>query len=77
HKQPTLPLKQVDNEDNGVKTENTKNILSLILDGITTAKEPTTNTNKELEVEEEIEVVEIMERIIWKEKNLLTQKFIK
>ncbi|TBU11098.1 hypothetical protein CWI38_1388p0020 [Hamiltosporidium tvaerminnensis] len=31
----TPPLKQLDNEDDGVKTENTKNILPLILDGIT------------------------------------------
>ncbi|TBT99696.1 hypothetical protein CWI39_1926p0020 [Hamiltosporidium magnivora] len=47
-----------------VKTENTKNILPLILDGITTAKEPKTNTNKELELEEEKEVVEMVEIII-------------
>ncbi|TBU13527.1 hypothetical protein CWI38_0404p0050 [Hamiltosporidium tvaerminnensis] len=66
HKQSTPPLKQVDNEEDGVKTENTKNILPLILDGITTAKEPTIYTNEELELEleEEIEVVEIVERII-------------
>ncbi|TBT96935.1 hypothetical protein CWI39_3301p0010, partial [Hamiltosporidium magnivora] len=59
HKQPIPPLKQVDNEEDDVKTENTKNILHLILDGITTAKEPTTNTNEEFELEEEIEVVEM------------------
>ncbi|TBT96632.1 hypothetical protein CWI39_3540p0010 [Hamiltosporidium magnivora] len=59
HKQPIPPLKQVDNEEDDVKTENTKNILPLILDGITTAKEPTTNTNEELELEEKIEVVEM------------------
>ncbi|TBU11766.1 hypothetical protein CWI38_1048p0010 [Hamiltosporidium tvaerminnensis] len=47
HKQPIPPLKQVDNEEDDVKTENTKNILPLILDGITKAKEPTTNTNEE------------------------------
>ncbi|TBT97542.1 hypothetical protein CWI37_2205p0010 [Hamiltosporidium tvaerminnensis] len=65
HKQPIPPpLKQVDNEEDDVKTENTKNILPLILDGITTAKEPSTNTNEELELEEEIEVVEMVERII-------------
>ncbi|KAK1350460.1 hypothetical protein LUQ84_000695 [Hamiltosporidium tvaerminnensis] len=64
HKQPIPPLKQVDNEEDDVKTENTKNILPLILDGITTAKEPTTNTNEELELEEEIEVVEMVEKII-------------
>ncbi|TBU20728.1 reverse transcriptase [Hamiltosporidium tvaerminnensis] len=64
HKQPIPPLKQVDNEEDHVKTENTKNILTLILDGITTAKEPITNTNEELELEEEIEVVEMVERII-------------
>ncbi|TBU04116.1 hypothetical protein CWI37_0181p0010, partial [Hamiltosporidium tvaerminnensis] len=64
HKQPIPPLKQVDNEEDDVKTENTKNILPLILDGITTAKEPTTNTTEELELEEEIEVVEMVERII-------------
>ncbi|TBU10071.1 hypothetical protein CWI38_2048p0020, partial [Hamiltosporidium tvaerminnensis] len=64
HKQPIPPLKQVDNEEDDVKTENTKNILPLILDGITTAKEPTTNTNEELELEEEIKVVEMVERII-------------
>ncbi|TBU09998.1 hypothetical protein CWI38_2076p0020, partial [Hamiltosporidium tvaerminnensis] len=44
----------IDNEEDDVKTKNTKNILLLILDGITTAKEPTTNTNEELELEEEI-----------------------
>ncbi|TBT96863.1 hypothetical protein CWI37_2676p0010, partial [Hamiltosporidium tvaerminnensis] len=49
HKQPILPLKQVDNEEDDVKTENTKNILPHIFDGITTAKEPSTNTNEELE----------------------------
>ncbi|TBT98696.1 hypothetical protein CWI36_2272p0010 [Hamiltosporidium magnivora] len=64
HKQPIPPLKQVDNEEDDVKTENTKNSLPLILDGITTAKEPTTNTTEELELEEEIEVVEMVERII-------------
>ncbi|TBU04617.1 hypothetical protein CWI37_0110p0010 [Hamiltosporidium tvaerminnensis] len=64
HKQPIPPLKQVDNEEDDVKTENTKNILPLIFDGITTAKEPKTNTNEELELEEEIEVVEMVERII-------------
>ncbi|KAK1350087.1 hypothetical protein LUQ84_001072 [Hamiltosporidium tvaerminnensis] len=64
HKQPIPPLKQADNEEDDVKTENTKNILPLILDGITTAKEPTTNTNEELELEKEIEVVEMVERII-------------
>ncbi|TBU08188.1 hypothetical protein CWI38_2294p0010 [Hamiltosporidium tvaerminnensis] len=42
HKQPIPPLKQVDNEEDDVKTENTKNILPFILDGINTAKEPTT-----------------------------------
>ncbi|TBU10378.1 reverse transcriptase [Hamiltosporidium tvaerminnensis] len=51
----------IDNEEGDVKTENTKNILPLILDGITTAKEPSTNTNEELELEEEIEVVEMCE----------------
>ncbi|TBU12699.1 ribosomal RNA methyltransferase [Hamiltosporidium tvaerminnensis] len=40
HKQPTPPLKQVDNEEDGVKKENTKNIFR-ILDGITTVKELT------------------------------------
>ncbi|TBT96850.1 hypothetical protein CWI39_3369p0010 [Hamiltosporidium magnivora] len=38
HKQPIPPLKQVENEEDDVKTENTKNILPLILDGITTAR---------------------------------------
>ncbi|TBU11910.1 hypothetical protein CWI38_0985p0030 [Hamiltosporidium tvaerminnensis] len=33
-------------EEDGVKTENTRNILPLILDGITPEEEPTTNTNK-------------------------------
>ncbi|TBT98139.1 hypothetical protein CWI37_1888p0020, partial [Hamiltosporidium tvaerminnensis] len=46
HKQPIPPLKQVDNKEDDVKTENTKNILPLILYGLTTAKEPTTNTNE-------------------------------
>ncbi|TBU10958.1 hypothetical protein CWI38_1458p0010, partial [Hamiltosporidium tvaerminnensis] len=45
-----------------------KTYLPLILHGMTTAKEPTTNTNEELELEEEIEVVEIVERIILKRK---------
>ncbi|TBU20456.1 hypothetical protein CWI38_0068p0060 [Hamiltosporidium tvaerminnensis] len=57
-------LESVDNEEDDVKMENNKNILPLILEGITTAKEPTTNTNEELEWEEEIEVVEMVERII-------------
>ncbi|TBU10117.1 hypothetical protein CWI38_2009p0020 [Hamiltosporidium tvaerminnensis] len=35
HKQPTFLLKQLDNEEDGVKTENTKNILPFILDSIT------------------------------------------
>ncbi|TBU05313.1 hypothetical protein CWI39_0692p0010 [Hamiltosporidium magnivora] len=54
HKQPILSLKTVDNEEDDVKTENTKHFLLLILDGITTAKEPSTNINEELELEEEI-----------------------
>ncbi|TBT98882.1 ethanolamine-phosphate cytidylyltransferase, partial [Hamiltosporidium magnivora] len=57
HKQPIPPLKQVDNEEDDVKTQNTKNILLLILNGITPAEEPTTNTNEELELEEETIVV--------------------
>ncbi|KAK1348294.1 hypothetical protein LUQ84_002299 [Hamiltosporidium tvaerminnensis] len=57
-------FKARDNEEDDVKTENTKNLLPLILDGITTAKEPSTNTNEELEEEEEIEVGEMVERII-------------
>ncbi|TBU05894.1 hypothetical protein CWI39_0600p0010 [Hamiltosporidium magnivora] len=57
HKQPTPPLKQVNNQEDGVKTENTENILPLIL-------EPITNTNKELELEEEIDVVKMVEEII-------------
>ncbi|TBU03003.1 hypothetical protein CWI37_0375p0030, partial [Hamiltosporidium tvaerminnensis] len=64
YKQSTPPLKQADNEEDDVKMENTKNILPLILDGITTAEQPTTNTNEELELEEEIEVVKNVERII-------------
>ncbi|TBU02045.1 hypothetical protein CWI36_1202p0010, partial [Hamiltosporidium magnivora] len=64
HKQPIPSLKQVDNEEDDVKTQNTKNILPLILNGITRAKEPSTNTNEELELEEEIEEVEMVERII-------------
>ncbi|TBT98949.1 hypothetical protein CWI39_2203p0010, partial [Hamiltosporidium magnivora] len=64
HKQPILPLKQVDNEEDDVKTENTKNTLPLILDGITTVKEPMININEYSELEEEIEVVEMVERII-------------
>ncbi|TBU20517.1 hypothetical protein CWI38_0058p0030 [Hamiltosporidium tvaerminnensis] len=52
HKQSTPPLKQADNEEDDVKMENTKNILPFILDGITTAEQPTTNTNEELELEE-------------------------
>ncbi|TBU07723.1 hypothetical protein CWI39_0279p0010, partial [Hamiltosporidium magnivora] len=59
HKQPIPPLKQVDNGEDDVKTENTKNILPHILNGITTVKEPTIDTNEELELEEEIEVVEM------------------
>ncbi|TBT98395.1 hypothetical protein CWI36_2404p0020 [Hamiltosporidium magnivora] len=43
--------------EDDVKTENKKNILPLILDGTTTEKEPTINTNEELELEEEVEVV--------------------
>ncbi|TBU08257.1 hypothetical protein CWI39_0088p0010 [Hamiltosporidium magnivora] len=58
HKQPIPPLKQVDNEEDDVKTENTKNILPLIW------MEPSTNTNEEFEFEEEIEVVKMVERII-------------
>ncbi|TBU09655.1 hypothetical protein CWI38_2130p0010 [Hamiltosporidium tvaerminnensis] len=54
----------IDNEENDVKIENTKNILHLILDGIITAKKPSTNTNEELKLEEEIEVIEMVERII-------------
>ncbi|TBT99629.1 hypothetical protein CWI37_1273p0010 [Hamiltosporidium tvaerminnensis] len=57
HKQPKPSLKQVDNEEDGVKTQNTKNILPL-------SKEPTTNTNDELELKNEIEVVEMVEIII-------------
>ncbi|TBU20941.1 hypothetical protein CWI38_0008p0140 [Hamiltosporidium tvaerminnensis] len=64
HKQPIHPLKQVDNEEDDVKTENTKNTLPLILDGITTVKEPMININEYSELEEEIEVVEMVERII-------------
>ncbi|TBT97004.1 hypothetical protein CWI39_3254p0010 [Hamiltosporidium magnivora] len=45
--QPTSPLKQLDNKEYGIKTENTKNILLLILDGITTVKEPMININEE------------------------------
>ncbi|TBU08189.1 hypothetical protein CWI39_0214p0010 [Hamiltosporidium magnivora] len=68
HKQPTPPLKQVDNEEEDLKSENRKHILPLILHGITTEKEPKTNTNEELELDEEIEVVEIVEKIILKRK---------
>ncbi|TBU13756.1 hypothetical protein CWI38_0344p0010 [Hamiltosporidium tvaerminnensis] len=57
HKQPSLSLKQVYNQEDGVKTENTKNILSLILDGITSAEVPKINANEHSELEEEIEVV--------------------
>ncbi|TBU04508.1 hypothetical protein CWI36_0754p0010, partial [Hamiltosporidium magnivora] len=45
---------QVDNEEDDVKTENKKNILLPILDGITTAEELKKNINEELELEEEI-----------------------
>ncbi|TBU04394.1 hypothetical protein CWI39_0812p0020 [Hamiltosporidium magnivora] len=68
HKQPILPLKQVDDEEDDFKAENTKNILPLISDGITTAKQPTTNTNEELE--KEIEVVELVERIILEKRKI-------
>ncbi|KAK1349155.1 hypothetical protein LUQ84_001834 [Hamiltosporidium tvaerminnensis] len=64
YKQAIPSLKQEDNEEDDVKTENTKNILPLILDGITTVKEPTLNANEELELEEEIEGVKMVERII-------------
>ncbi|TBU01022.1 hypothetical protein CWI37_0829p0030 [Hamiltosporidium tvaerminnensis] len=46
HKQTIPPLKQVDNEEVDVKTKNTKNILPLILDGITTAMKPITKKMK-------------------------------
>ncbi|TBT98112.1 hypothetical protein CWI36_2535p0010 [Hamiltosporidium magnivora] len=49
HKQPSLSLKQVYNQEDGVKTENTKNILSLILDGITSAEVPKINANEHSE----------------------------
>ncbi|TBU08044.1 hypothetical protein CWI38_2313p0010, partial [Hamiltosporidium tvaerminnensis] len=39
HKKPTHPLKQVDNEEDGVKTEFRKSLLPLILDSIITAEE--------------------------------------
>ncbi|TBU01082.1 hypothetical protein CWI36_1444p0010, partial [Hamiltosporidium magnivora] len=77
HKQPIPPLKQVDNEEDDVKTENTKDILPLILDGITTAKEPTTNINEELELEEEKKWLKLWKELFRKEKNLFTQNFIK
>ncbi|TBU08664.1 hypothetical protein CWI36_0110p0020 [Hamiltosporidium magnivora] len=64
HKQPTPLLKQLDNEEVSVKTENKKNIIPLILDGVTTAKEPSINANEELVLKEEIEVVGIVERTI-------------
>ncbi|TBT97278.1 hypothetical protein CWI36_3010p0010, partial [Hamiltosporidium magnivora] len=56
--------------------ENTKNILPLILDGITTAKEPSTNTNEELELEEEIEVVEMQNDVQIDGKNDFLLNFL-
>ncbi|TBU03396.1 hypothetical protein CWI36_0931p0010 [Hamiltosporidium magnivora] len=50
HKQPTPPLKIVDNEEDDLKSENSKHILPLILHSMTTAKEPKTNTNEVLEL---------------------------
>ncbi|TBU06893.1 hypothetical protein CWI38_2489p0020 [Hamiltosporidium tvaerminnensis] len=50
----SIVLKKTEDD---VKTENTKNILPLILNGTTTEKEPTINTNEELELKEEVEVV--------------------
>ncbi|TBU09186.1 hypothetical protein CWI38_2175p0020, partial [Hamiltosporidium tvaerminnensis] len=52
-------------------------ILPLILDGITTAKEPTTNINEELELEEEKKWLKLWKELFRKEKNLFTQNFIK
>ncbi|TBU06962.1 hypothetical protein CWI39_0394p0010 [Hamiltosporidium magnivora] len=50
HKQSTTPLKQINNEEDGVNTENTKNVLLLILDDLI-------NVNEESELEEEIEML--------------------
>ncbi|TBU03623.1 hypothetical protein CWI36_0894p0040, partial [Hamiltosporidium magnivora] len=50
--------------EDGVEKQSTKNTLPLILDGITTVKEPMININEYSELEEEIEVVEMVERIL-------------
>ncbi|TBU07020.1 hypothetical protein CWI38_2467p0010, partial [Hamiltosporidium tvaerminnensis] len=63
HRQLILPLKQVSREDDGAK-----NNTLFISEGGITLDEPTININEESELEEEIEMVEIMERIIKREK---------
>ncbi|TBU01467.1 hypothetical protein CWI39_1380p0010 [Hamiltosporidium magnivora] len=45
NEQPTLPLKQVDNDEDGVQKVNTKNISPFSLDSKTTAEEPAINSN--------------------------------
>ncbi|KAK1348504.1 hypothetical protein CWI38_0583p0060 [Hamiltosporidium tvaerminnensis] len=64
HKQPRTPLKRVDNEEDDVKTENTKNITPLILDGRNPVKEPTININEESDLAEDNEMIKIEGRII-------------
>ncbi|TBU03502.1 hypothetical protein CWI39_0957p0010 [Hamiltosporidium magnivora] len=54
HGEPTPPLKEEKREEDDAKNFKPKNKVPFILDGITTAKEPSTNTNEELELEEEI-----------------------
>ncbi|TBU07860.1 hypothetical protein CWI39_0259p0010, partial [Hamiltosporidium magnivora] len=63
HKQPIPPLKQVDNEEDDVKKENTKNILPFILDDVTRPEEPMIDMNDKSDVEKENKVVKVMEEI--------------
>ncbi|TBU08211.1 hypothetical protein CWI36_0168p0050 [Hamiltosporidium magnivora] len=50
----------------GANQINSKNIISLILDGLTTVKEPTININKKSDLEEDNEVVKRAEKMIQK-----------
>ncbi|TBU05961.1 hypothetical protein CWI36_0543p0010, partial [Hamiltosporidium magnivora] len=63
HKQPIPPLKQVDNEEDDVKKENTKNILPFILDDVTRPEEPMIDMNDKSDVEKENKVVKVTEEI--------------